>query len=160
MGAKITTLVDMQGDPIAPRTGAAAVTTASGESVEDALAKKASTELLWTNPDPAADFATQTITIPEAANYSSFAIDFRISIASSIIRYYLERSIHEGSAVNCHFGVPYSNGSTWSASIITRKVTLSSGDFVITDCSQYRNGASSTAKDNSMLLPYRIYGIK
>lgn len=66
--AKMVTLINENGEPVAPRTAASAVSTASGRSVETVLDEKlnkgdipSTIDLLWTNPNSTTGFAAQTI---------------------------------------------------------------------------------------------------
>ena len=147
MGAKITTLVDMEGNPIAPRTGAEAVVTASGESVEDALLKKMGFELLWTNPSPTSSFPAQT------RSWDLSEYDFVLIEASDN---------NTSDPAFMHFLGKKGNKTRILLMYNSRQVReFTFDDTGITFRDGYEGGTTtSVAVANTRAIPHKIYGIK
>lgn len=107
-------------------------------------------DLLWTNPNPTADFAADTITLSEsAANYDFLVIEYKNS----------KTSTYRGL-----FTVPTDAQCTlyfYSDVFYTRNITAISGTSVtIDDAKRIATYGAAGTVSNVALIPYKIYGMK
>lgn len=103
--------------------------------------------LLWTNPNPTSNFSAQTITV-DLSSYSHIMVDYKTQKDADRLL----------TAFHC-VGFGCMVIGTWSYKITQRQCTVntSSIDFSAAyNVSSYGSGST----DNSLLIPYKIYGIK
>ena len=94
--------------------------------------------LLWTNPNPSANFAAQTINVDTDYDAFIFVSNFN---TTNVSRYY---------------GIIMKNASSGyisAANGYDRLVTVHEDSLTIADCSNY-------TPYNNILIPYKIYGVK
>ena len=146
--AKVTTLIDMKGKALAPRTVASAVTTANGKSVEEALADNTGSvfELLWTNPSPTSNFAAQTISL-DLSSYTFIGVYYEFQPNDGYGRLFFgikdiktHCTLNQNTRVVRHF-----------------MATDTGVAFEVGKAAWYN---ASLADSNAYMIPRYIYGIK
>lgn len=101
--------------------------------------------LLWTNPNPTSAFASQSVRIDGLSNYSLILIIPRYSSNGSNGNI---APIITEAGDNGLFVCPYGTGHA------TRRFEVYTGSISFADA------AVTGGTDNTMLIPYYIYGIK
>ena len=107
-------------------------------------------DVLWTNPSPSASFASQTINL-DLSKYRFVMID---CVATKDYANHLGFQTYEVGSTNCRYQASVSNkiGQRNIDRITTTGIVFSSG-YV------YGSYGASPTVDNTVVIPYRIYGV-
>ena len=112
------------------------------ETFETIIGTQNRRALLWTNASPSSSFAAQTVNIANIADYEVVEIDF-VTVSPVV-------TLHKGE-----IGPRSCIEPAWQGIPNYRTATLSSGGVTFSDA--YKN---SSTVDNTLVKPYRIFGIK
>ena len=98
--------------------------------------------LLWTNSNPTAAFTAQTVSL-DLTDYVGVIVEFY----DNDTRLYVKKDDTDNTAGHYTVDASY-----------TRKVTINDNGATITE--GYVFGSNNETKNNNVLLPYKIYGVK
>lgn len=99
--------------------------------------------LLWTNSNPGAAFAAQTVSL-DLTEYAGVIIEFH----DNDTRLYVKKNDTDNTAGRYTIDTSY-----------TRSITINDNQMVISDT--YTAGSNGTQYiNNTVLIPYKIYGVK
>lgn len=112
------------------------------------------TKLLWTNPNPASAFASQTISL-DLSKYRF--VDVILKINYSTTNYCIHRALvsNAGSKCFCCEPIPTNNGVVYSRD---RNFTVTSTGVAFDDAREQTT--SSLSVNNNYMVPTAIYGIQ
>lgn len=103
-------------------------------------------EILWTNQNPKNSFPAQTINV-DTSSYSTIIIEFRYSIAQDYI----------GTRV---LATPSDTFVRFGAGCVSSGPAYGRVFHIITNGIEFKDAMSGTAVQNTILIPYRIFGYK
>lgn len=115
-----------------------------------ALKEVATLDLLWTNASPTSEFASQFISF-QHINYKFLYFEFMQTVIEERFCFYIIRNVNISATIST---ISYDN-----LKIFMRGMTISGNGAVFS--SAYRSDTyGAYATDNTILIPYRIYGVK
>ena len=114
--------------------------------------------LLWTNPNPTASFAAQTITIPDISQYNYLEID--TNGGSAVSGFTCRYPVAELLAGNIHWATFIGQGATGLPSVNGRPFKCVSSTQIQFDNGAYWNTSGAQGGLPNVGKPLRIYGIK
>lgn len=106
--------------------------------------------LLWTNPDPSADFAEQTISL-DLSDYDAVWVAM-----GATDNYYCDGIVLIGTTYS--FRIASNSGA--NARILFRPATANATGVAFGDCTRFTQGTSGTTVVTNAMKPKYIYGIK
>ena len=111
--------------------------------------------LLWTNASPTSKFAAQTISL-DLSGYDAVEIVSRFTTSN------IGQTVEKCEVGSRVFVEKFYNATSTSAhaTIMHRQIDVSSDGVTFADAKRKVTDENTSTTDNSLLIPYKIYGIK
>ena len=148
MANKIIQLKDSQGNNLYPVMTCNIDELASGTGIEKR-------KLLWTNASPTSVFAAQTLSLA-LSGYDAVEIVSRFTTSN------IGQTVEKCEVGSRVFVEKFYNATSTSAhaTIMHRQIDVSSDGVTFAGAKSKVTDGNTSTTDNSLLIPYKIYGIK
>lgn len=124
----------------------------------ESISKMEYRELLWTNENVNSEFISTTIDIPKIDDYQDFEIVYLAYYNSGITPQY--KSVRFDMSKPITIEAVEAGRDTYNFWVGTRVFTKDSYGFKVDDGWSKNQGTKEFDKNNSAIIPYKIYGIR